>query len=114
MLLDVLADRLLTDNDALMVWGETDRMARATSRILGRDLVPLAVLRAWINRIAQAAVATHDTGDACLAAFNAQSFLRSLYLEVSFSTPAPQVRADLLLELIDHLRTSNPRLRGCG
>ena len=114
VLLDVLADRLLLPNAELLVCGEPDRMAEATAAVLRRTLVPIGVLEAWIARLANAATASGGEGNPFLTTFNAQSFLRALYLKIAFSTPAPELRADLLLVLIDRLRESNPHHLGDG
>ena len=105
---DVITVLVLLATDELLVCGEPDRMAEATAAILQRDLVPLGVLRPWVKRIANAAVAATDAGNPYANTFNPQSFLRALYLKLAFSSPAPSVRADLLLELIDQLRRTNP------
>ena len=53
VLLDVLADRLLTPTRARLVHGEDDRLAMATMQILRRDLVGLDVLEPWVARLAE-------------------------------------------------------------
>ena len=112
VLLDVIADRLLLPGGAFLVCGETDRMAEATWAILARNRVPLTVLTPWVVRIANAATEAGDGRNPYATSFNPQTFLRSLYLKLAFSSPAPDVRADLLLELIDQLRKTNPYYLG--
>ncbi len=50
VLLDVIADRILTESDRLL-HGEDDRLAHATMQILRRDLVALEVLEPWLARL---------------------------------------------------------------
>ena len=109
MLLDVIADRLLTPTRARLVHGEDDRLAMATMEILRRDLVGLDVLEPWVARLAEHAKPAFDAdGDPYVVTGNVQSFLRSLHLQVALSARPPKDRADLLLVLIDHLRKANP------
>lgn len=109
VLLDVMADRLLLPTDHFLTHGEADRLARATMRILRRDLVGQDVLEAWLARLAQNARA-HSLGEAdpFLVAGNVQSYLRSLHLQLALAPHPPVTRADLLLTVMDRLRDSNP------
>lgn len=109
VLLDVMADRLLLPTDHFLTHGEADRLARATMRILRRDLVGQDVLEAWLARLAQNARA-HSLGEAdpFLVAGNVQSYLRSLHLQLALAPHPPATRADLLLTVMDRLRDSNP------
>lgn len=110
VLLDVLADRLVLQEPTLLVSGEPDRMAAATMRILGRNLVPLSVVEPWVARLAAAAgrMATTEDHDPFLDTANAEAFLRALYLQVSLAPHPPALRPDLLLVLVDALRATNP------
>ena len=109
VLLDVIADRLLTPTRARLVHGEDDRLAMATMEILRRDLVGLDVLEPWVARLAEHAKPAFDAdGDPYVVTGNVQSFLRSLHLQVALSARPPKDRADMLLVLIDHLRKANP------
>ena len=108
VLLDVLADRLAMTTEVVLTAGEPDRMAAATMAILRRNLVPLRVIEPWIARIV--GTATHTSGadsDPYLATGNAQAFLRALYLQLTLAADPPSVRSDLLLVLVDALRTTN-------
>jgi hypothetical protein len=109
VLLDVVADRLLLPTGHFLTHGETDRLARATMRILRRDLVGLDVLEPWLARLAQNA-RPHGLGEAdpFLVAGNVQSYLRSLHLQLALAPHPPATRADLLLTVMDRLRDSNP------
>lgn len=110
VLLDVLADRVLLPVERVFTSGEPDRMAAATMAVLRRDVVPLPVLEPWVMRLAAAASALGSTSDVDphLATGNPEAFLRALYLQLALGGPAPAVRADLLLVLVDALRATNP------
>lgn len=108
VLLDVIADRLLTESDRLL-HGEDDRLAAATMAILRRDVVSLEVVEPWIARLATKARPDFDRdGDPYTVAGNVQPFLRAVYLQLSLAPNPPAQRADLLLTLIEQLRRVNP------
>lgn len=111
VLLDVVADRLLLPTSTRLVSGEPDRLARATVALLSRDLVPLGILEPWVARLANGALAVDPVGTAAARAFNTQSYLRALYLQVSLGAARPGVRSDLLLVLVEALRETNRELR---
>ncbi len=111
VLLDVIADRLLLPTGERLVGGEPDRLARATGQLLARDLVPLTVLEPWVARLANGAVAVDPEGAVAVRAFNTQSYLRALYLQVAHGPVRPAVRSDLLLVLVEALRETTPELR---
>ena len=106
VLLDVVADRLLTVTGTRLVHGEDDRLAAATTQVLRRDLVGIEVLEPWVARLATQAGPNGEPPSVVGA--TAQAFLRALHLQVLLGTPAPACRADLLLVLVDALRASNP------
>jgi hypothetical protein len=109
VLLDVIADRLLTVSDQRLIHGEDDRLAKATLDILRRNLVGPEVLEPWLARLAASARPDFQTeGDPYALSGNVQPFLRALYLQLAFAPEPPAHRADLLLTLIEHLRHSNP------
>jgi len=109
VLLDVVADRLLLPVDRVFSSGEPDRLAFATIAILRRNVVPLRVLEPWIARIAATAGirSSYDDRDPYLAGGNAEAFLRALYLQLSLGARPPQVRSDLLLVVVDALKSTN-------
>ncbi|TCJ31174.1 DUF2785 domain-containing protein [Nocardioides jejuensis] len=111
VLLDVIADRLLLPTGHRLVTGEPDRLARATVAVLTRDLVPLGLLEPWVARLANGAVAVDPEGAVACRAFNTQSFLRALYLQVAHGPVRPAVRSDLLLVIVEALRETTPELR---
>lgn len=111
VLLDVIADRLLLPVDRLFTNGEPDRLATATLKILRRDMVPLRVLEPWIARLAAAAgtsTASDGHRDPFLFGGNADAFLRALYLQLALGPKPPTVRSDLLLVIVDALRSAHP------
>jgi hypothetical protein len=112
VLLDVVADRLLAPTAARFAHGEDDRLALATMRLLRRDLVPLDVLEPWVARLAVRArpVQEVDGQDPFLVTGNVQAYLRALHLQLALAARPPACRSDLLLVVMDALRTANPHL----
>ena len=109
VLLDVVADRVISPVDRLFTTGEPDRLAYATMNVLRRNVVPLRVLEPWIARLAAAAGtrSSYDDRDPYLAGGNAEAYLRALYLQLSLGARPPQVRSDLLLVVLDALKSTN-------
>lgn len=111
VVLDVIADRLLQPTDGFFICGEEDRLAHATMQVLRRELIGIDVLTPWVNRLAAGArPAGSIDHNPFEVAGNVQAFLRSLYLQLALanSGPHPGVRSDLLLVLMDQLRSTNP------
>jgi hypothetical protein len=111
VLLDVIADRLVTDTGHRLVHGEDDRLALATMEILRRDQLALAVLEPWLVRLADAAQPDRDDdhgADPYRTAGNVQAFLRALHLQLAIGPRPPATRADLLLALIEQLKRVHP------
>jgi len=109
VLLDVLADRLLTI-DVQLLCGEPDRMAHAVMSILRRNVVPTRVVEPWISRIAAHAnpFGNRTVDDPYAPTNNAQQLLRSLYVQLAIGPQPPTDRADLILVTVDALRVTNP------
>lgn len=114
VLLDVVADRTAACHRRAWLHDEADRLARATLQILRRDLVPVDVVEAWLGRIGEA-TQQHDpsqdvlaTSDPAIAATNASAYLRALYIQLALSPDQPACRADVMLLLIDQLRSTRP------
>jgi hypothetical protein len=109
VLLDVVADRLLAPTTARFLHGEDDRLARATMRLLRRDVVGLDVLEPWVARLAdRSRPASGGEDDPFLVAGNVQGYLRALHLQLALAPRPPACRADLLLVLMEQLRRANP------
>jgi hypothetical protein len=104
VILDVVADRVLTPTATPYAYGGADRLARTVLAVLHRETVPLSVLEPWVARIG--APTTSPSPDAG----NAEAFLRALYLQLALGPRPPAVRADLLLVLVDVLRRRNADL----
>ena len=93
-----------------------DRLAAATVAVWRRNVLPLEVVEPWLARLGEAASPTGPSGEApresdpYLVCANVQAFLRALHLQVALAPHPPAARADLLLVLIDWLKSTNPRL----
>jgi hypothetical protein len=108
VLLDVIADRVLLRTPTPLTSGEPDRLAAATMAVFRRRLVPLRIIEPWLARLTAGATATTPEGeDPYLTTGNPEAFLRALHLQVAFAPEPIDVRADLLLELVASLRTTN-------
>jgi hypothetical protein len=114
VVLDVVADRVLARTEVLFGLDEPDRLAGTTMAVLRRNVLPLSVVEPWVARVAAAAGppldglgGRADDRAAVAVAANAQSFLRSLHLQLALGQRQPEIRADLLLVVIDALRRSN-------
>jgi len=108
VLLDVIADRVLIETPTPLISGEPDRLALATMSVLRRRLVPLRIIEPWLARITAGATATGAPDhDPYRVTANPEAFLRSLHIQVAFAPEPVDVRADLLLELVAALRTTN-------
>jgi hypothetical protein len=110
VILDVIADRILLPVDRLFHNGELDRLAAATMQVLRRNRLSLRIIEPWVARILASATlrSSYDDRDPHLAGGNAEAFLRALHLQVALAPHPPEVRSDLLLVMVDALRTSNP------
>lgn len=110
VILDVIADRLLLPVDGLFSHGEPDRLAVATIRVLRRNVLSIDTIEPWVSRLAAAAgrMSSADGQDPFLAGGNAQAFLRALHLQLAVGLRPPQLRADVLLCVLDGLRACNP------
>jgi hypothetical protein len=108
VLLDVIADRVLEPTPVPLSAGEPDRLARATMAVFRRRLVPLRMIEPWLARITAAAVARVPAEvDPFLTTGNPEGFLRALHLQIALAPEPIGIRADLLLAVMDALRTTN-------
>ena len=113
VLLDVIADRVLAPTTAVFASGEPDRLATAAMSVFRRRLVPLRIIEPWLARIAAAATDRRPAGqDPFLITGNPEAFLRALHLQVALAPEPVAVRADLLLSVVDALRTTNAAYLG--
>jgi len=110
VILDVIADRLVLSADQVFSSGEHDRLAATAVRVLRRDVISMDAIESWVARLADAAgvMSTPDDRDPFLVGGNAQGFLRALHLQLAIGLRPPQQRADLLLQVIEALKASNP------
>jgi hypothetical protein len=77
--------------------------------VLRRRLVPLRMIEPWLARITTAALTPVPAGqDPFLTTANPEAFLRALHLQIALAPEPIGVRADLLLAVMDALRTTNP------
>lgn len=124
VLLDVIAERLLTDTEYRLVSGECDRLAHATMSMLHRNLITVETLESWLERLAKTWAAPLKPGERESAVqVNCVSYARSLHLQLLLGvrgTPTqeiigspgatPTCRPDLLIALQRALRTSAPEI----
>ena len=130
VLLDVIADRLLTPTTYVWQHGEQDRLAYATMTILHRGILTFEVLEPWLARLGSGIRMPRTRGQEdhiewpTATASNTSSFLRALHIQLAlgvqgrsdqrhdaelFADP-PNHRADLLLVVLDQIRAENPWL----
>jgi hypothetical protein len=115
VLLDVIADRVVLETPTPLSSGEPDWLALATMGIMRRRLVPLRIIEPWLARLTAAAGGTGPPGvDPYRTAGTPEAFLRALHIQVALAPEPIDVRADLLLELVDALRTTNAAYLGTG
>ena len=114
VILDVIAERLCQPTDTLFTAGEPDRLALAAMSVLRRDRVPLDLVEPWVETLAATARDRRWRADSdpYLVGGNAEAFLRALYLQLALGRRPPAVRADLMLLLVDALRSTNPHYLG--
>ncbi len=114
VVLDVIADRVVAPVPTPYLLSDSDRLASATMAVLRRNLIPLSLAEPWIARIsavAQGASAPPADGDETAVRADAEAFLRSLYLQLALGHRPPQIRADLLLVVVEALKAGNGFLR---
>jgi hypothetical protein len=76
--------------------------------VLRRRLVPLRIIEPWLARISAAATSRVPAGrDPYHLTANPEAFLRALHLQVALAPEPIDVRADLLLAIVDALRVTN-------
>jgi hypothetical protein len=108
VILDVVSERLALPVEATFGAGEPDRLALAAMSVLRRNRVPIDLLEPWVDTLV--ATAAHQgvpDRDPYLRSGNSEAFLRALYLQLALGQRPPAVRADLMLLLVDALRSTN-------
>lgn len=116
VILDAVADRLLAPTPYSLTQGEDDRLAHATMALLHRNVVDMALLGPWVERIAALWKADAD-GPRAPQVGNAIGFVRALHaqlllgVEVAGLDPDVAVRVELLGALQQALRTVGPWYR---
>ncbi len=124
ILLDVIAERLLSPTPRVWTDGEDDRLAAATLTILQRDLVGQQHLDGWVAtlRSGLSPLGTATSPRPPAQARNTSAFVRALYAHLaigisptntalSFAEP-PACRADMLLDLVRIIPDMTPWLYG--
>jgi hypothetical protein len=77
--------------------------------------VPLRIIEPWLARVAAAASGrTPPDRDPYLTTGTPEAFLRALHLQVALAPEPIDVRADLLLAIVDALRTTNAAYLGAS
>jgi hypothetical protein len=121
VLLDSIADRLLAPTHYLFTSHEDDRLAYATMALLHRDLVDMALLGPWTDRLAGAwSGAERYDAQVPPQSVNTLAFVRALHLQLLLGVRAlddaqaehfsgrPAVRVELLAALQRMLRATGP------
>jgi hypothetical protein len=107
VLLDVIADRLTAKTGHFLDHGEIDRLVVTTLTALRREVVGMNVLEPWVARLRESSKRLNLGGDPYLVTANVQAYLRALFVALTVTAQTPSVRGDLMLVLLDTLRTTN-------
>ena len=129
VLLDVVADRLLQPTGYVWRHGEDDRLAYSVMTVLHRNLVSFGVLEGWVARLGTGIRRNPPRGEPgaewpTAMAANTGAFLRALHVQLALGVrgrddisadqqlfaEAPAQRADLMLAVLDQLRSASPWL----
>jgi hypothetical protein len=124
VLLDVIAERLLSPIGHVLVDGEDDRLAAATLTLLQRNLVDTDVIEAWVDTLAEGLTPRQGAGSderwPTPQARNTSQFLRALHVHLAIGvtpidstlafTEPPRCRSDLLLALLQAIPRFTPWL----
>ncbi|HEX6673942.1 MAG TPA: DUF2785 domain-containing protein [Actinomycetes bacterium] len=108
-LLDGIADRLLTESDAVFLHQEDERLAYAVLNVLRRGLLDRAAVNRWLGRFVRPP--GYDSWQPVfaepgltVARVNVTSFLRSLYFQLLLTKAAPDELERLLESVVEVLR----------
>lgn len=129
VLLDVIADRVLTPTAYIWRHGEDDRLAYAVMTLLHRDALDPSIVEPWLVRLGAGIKPPRTRGHLeaewpSPGVRNASSFLRALHLQLALGVQGrddlradaelfaeqPAHRADLLLAVLDQIRAESPWL----
>ena len=129
VLLDVIADRVLTPTAYIWRHGEEDRLAYAVMTLLHRNALDPSIVEPWLARLGDGIKPPRTRGHLEAewpppAVRNTSSFLRALHLQLALGVQGrddlradaelfaeqPAHRADLLLAVLDQIRAEQPWL----
>lgn len=129
VLLDVIADRVLTPTPYIWPHGEDDRLAFAVMALLHRNALDPSIVEPWLARLGDGIRPPRTRGHFEVewptpAARNTSAFLRALHLQLALGVQGradlkvdaelfaeqPAHRADLLLAVLDQIRAEQPWL----
>ena len=129
VLLDVIADRVLTPTAYIWRHGEEDRLAYAVMTLLHRNALDPIIVEPWLARLGDGIKPPRTRGHLEAewpppAVRNTSSFLRALHLQLALGVQGrddlradaelfaeqPAHRADLLLAVLDQIRAEQPWL----
>ena len=129
VLLDVIADRVLTQTSYIWRHGEDDRLAFAVMTLLHRNALDPGIVEPWLARLGDGIRPPRTRGHAeaewpSPSVRNTSAFLRALHLQLALGVQArsdmqadaelfaeqPAHRADLLLAVLDQIRAEQPWL----
>lgn len=129
VLLDVMADRVLTPTAYIWRHGEEDRLAYAVMTVLHRNALDPSIVEPWLARLGDGIRPPRTRGHLeaewpSPSVRNTSSFLRALHLQLALGVQGrtdlradeelfaeqPAHRADLLLAVLDQIRAEQPWL----
>ena len=119
-ILDAIANKAAPPVEHVYLFNEDTRLARAVMGVLRRDLVSLAFLSAWLERLARPegraiSIESFFVGEppaiasqvnVCLL-HNTRQFLRSLYFALAAQEQPPAIAADFTIQLLEALKPLN-------
>ena len=129
VVLDVVADRVLTPTSYVWRHGEDDRLAYAVMTLLHRNALDPGLVEPWLVRLGEGIKHPRTRGHAevewpSAAARNTSALLRALHLQLALGVQGradlradaelfaeqPAHRTDLLLAVLDQIRAESPWL----
>lgn len=128
VLLDVIADRVLTPTSYIWRHGEDDRLAFAVMALLHRNELDTSLVEPWLKRLGEGIKPPRTRGPLSewpsAEAANTSRLLRALHLQLALGVQGrpglhrdeqlfaaqPADRADLILVVLDQIRAESPWL----